>query len=84
MARYKHPRNLGVDDPAQFAVDLDGEHVALDPDGCFESADEDAVETLARAHDVSVSELRVDETCEVVKNDGDVCGRDLPCRFHSE
>lgn len=24
------------------------------------------------------------ETCQVVKQDGEVCGRDLPCRFHSE
>jgi hypothetical protein len=22
------------------------------------------------------------DTCQVVKNDGEVCGRDRPCRFH--
>lgn len=24
------------------------------------------------------------ETCDAVKSDGDVCGRDLPCPYHSE
>lgn len=24
------------------------------------------------------------ETCDVVKNDGEVCGRELPCPYHSE
>jgi hypothetical protein len=24
------------------------------------------------------------ETCEVVKNDGEVCGRELPCPYHSD
>lgn len=23
------------------------------------------------------------ETCTVVKQDGDICGRELPCRYHS-
>lgn len=23
-----------------------------------------------------------DDTCQVVKTDGEVCGRDRPCRFH--
>jgi hypothetical protein len=27
---------------------------------------------------------RVTETCDHVKDDGDVCGRDLPCRYHSD
>jgi hypothetical protein len=22
------------------------------------------------------------ETCETVKSDGEVCGRDLPCQYH--
>lgn len=26
----------------------------------------------------------VDETCNVEKSDGEVCGRDLPCQYHSE
>ena len=24
------------------------------------------------------------ETCDAVKSDGEVCGRELPCRFHSD
>lgn len=24
------------------------------------------------------------ETCGVIKADGDVCGRELPCRFHTD
>jgi len=33
MPRYRHPRTLGRDDPAQFAVDLGGDRVTLDADG---------------------------------------------------
>jgi len=24
------------------------------------------------------------ETCTVVKNDGEVCGRELPCQYHGD
>lgn len=24
------------------------------------------------------------DTCEVEKSDGEICGRELPCRYHSE
>jgi len=24
------------------------------------------------------------ETCDIVKSDGDVCGRELPCPYHSD
>jgi hypothetical protein len=24
------------------------------------------------------------DTCDAVKNDGDVCGRELPCPYHSD
>lgn len=27
---------------------------------------------------------RAGETCTVEKSDGEVCGRELPCRFHSD
>lgn len=84
MPRYKHPRNVGVDDPARFAVDVGGEHVPVDSDGCFETDDEAEVRAIAQAHGMTVDELRVDGTCEVVKADGDVCGRELPCPYHSE
>ena len=27
---------------------------------------------------------RLEKTCQTVQSDGDVCGRELPCRYHSE
>lgn len=27
---------------------------------------------------------RATQTCDEVKDDGEVCGRDLPCRYHSD
>jgi hypothetical protein len=60
MARYKHPRAIGVDDPAEFAVDVGGEHVPVDSDGCFETDDETAVRAIAQANGLSVDDLRVD------------------------
>jgi len=86
MPRYRHPRTLGRDDPAQFAVDLGGDRVTLDADGCFETDDRGAVERLADAHDCDVADLRVDtaDTCDTVKSDGEVCGRDRPCPYHDD
>lgn len=83
MPRYRHPR-VDADDPVSFAVDLGGETVVLDAEGCFESDDTAAVERLAAAYDTTVDAMRVSGTCEVVKSDGEVCGRDLPCPYHSE
>ena len=85
MPRYRHPR-VDADDPARFAVQLGDEQVVLDSDGCFESEDDRAVERLADAYGTTPEDMRVDdgETCEVVKADGDVCGRELPCPYHSE
>jgi len=82
VTRYKHPRALGREDPPQFAVDLNGERVVLDSAGCFETDNDRAVEQLAAAYNVAVSDLRVEETCDVVKGDGEVCGRERPCRYH--
>lgn len=42
------------------------------------------VQALAAAYDVEPSALRPVATCEVVKADGDVCGRELPCAYHSD
>jgi hypothetical protein len=39
-----------------------------DRDGCDHCADEEAEP----------------DTCETVMSDGEVCGRDLPCPYHSE
>lgn len=82
MTRYRHPRALGVDDPPQFAVDIGGTHIDLDADGCFETDNEAAVQAIADANGVTLDELRVRDTCDVVKSDGDVCGRERPCAYH--
>lgn len=56
------------------------------------------VETFAAVHDVTFDEdgavVREDsteddadaeaETCQEVTGDGDVCGRELPCQYHSD
>ena len=34
--------------------------------------------------DADEDDVEAAGTCDTVKNDGDVCGRDLPCSYHSE
>jgi len=59
---------------------------------------EASARALASAYDEDVAALRVGEgtdadsgqteadtdTCQTVKSDGEVCGRELPCPYHSE
>lgn len=33
--------------------------------------------------DAADEDLEEPETCQVVKADGEICGRTLPCRYHS-
>ena len=90
---YRHPRTL-ADVPGQppASVDLQGETVPVDRSGdtaTFTTADGSAVEAFARAYGVTADDLVTDEggergTCDVVKSDGEVCGRPLPCQYHSE
>lgn len=88
MTRIQHPRALEGDPPG-VAIDVDGEHVAPDEEGVYELP-EDAegwLERFAAANDADAEELVVEAdsgTCQVVKNDGEVCGRDLPCSYHSD
>lgn len=46
------------------------------------------VRALADAYDVAAARVRAGddtaETCDTVKADGEVCGRELPCPYHSE
>jgi len=80
MPRYRHPR-LGPDDDARFAVDLGGETVVLDGDGCFKSDDRAAVEALADAYDTTPAEMRVDGSddyeCGADLGDGETCSRSV-------
>lgn len=86
MAEYRHPRAMDdVEGTVPAAVGLHGEHVPIDEDGAFTSENETAVRALASAYDLTLADLRVgdsSDTCEVVKNDGDVCGRERPCSYH--
>lgn len=79
--RLKHPRGL-----AGITVDVAGEHVMTDADGTFAVPDDARgwAEDYAAANGTTVDALRVTETCDTVKTDGEVCGRELPCPYHSE
>lgn len=91
-----HPRadDDDVGPPPSF-VDVNGERVPVADDGTFEIDDEYWLDDFAAAHDCSAEDLVVDEdadqpagdepeTCDVVKSDGEVCGRSLPCQYHTE
>jgi hypothetical protein len=84
MPTVRHPRAL--DDVAGHpaaAVTVRGESYPIE-DGQVTLPTESDVRALADAHGVAVSALRVTETCEVVKSDGEVCGRERPCPYHDD
>lgn len=66
----------------EYSVDDDG---AIDcPDGVVDDLREhyaDRYEWYEPDDDESPESA---VTCDVVKNDGEVCGRDLPCSYHSD
>jgi|GEM_PF-5910796 len=85
--RVEHPADVP---PA--AVDVDGDTRPVDADGTFE-ADAGWLQAFAQRHGVDPDEILLEdepppddvaETCDTVKADGDVCGRELPCPYHSE
>lgn len=88
MPRYQHPRvDPDADGAPGFSVSLGGATVPLNDDGTFETDDTAAVAALARSYGTDADSIRVDEppgTCDVVKTDGEVCGRELPCPYHSD
>lgn len=53
----------------------------FDP-GDVRDVDEDLGEYLEDHDDFEVVEETA--TCEIVKDDGEVCGRELPCPYHSD
>lgn len=77
------------------AVDYGDGYALVGDDGIFEVPD-DAESWLRRwcdANGYDREAVVVDGdgadagdagTCQEVKNDGEVCGRDLPCQYHSE
>jgi len=87
VPEYRHPRardDVAGHPPA--SVTLPTGNVAV-TDGTFEASAE-AAGRIAAAYDLSLAALRVGDTdatadtCETVKADGDVCGRELPCPYH--
>jgi len=77
--RIRHPR------AADVAIDVNGETVVPDADGVYDIGDASAwLQRYAAANDTTPDALLVAETCDVVKSDGAVCGRELPCPYHSD
>lgn len=81
--RLVHPSALGEDGVADDYVDVNGDLVPIDDDGTFD-APAGWAEAFAARYDRDLEELHVAETCETIKSDGEVCGRDLPCPYHSD
>lgn len=92
--RVTHPRALDeIAGRPPSRVDVRGTSVPVDDDGTFETDDVAWVRQFAAAHGVAPDNIIVDQegpppddsdTCQVVKTDGEVCGRELPCPYHSD
>jgi hypothetical protein len=77
--KIRHPRDAGI------AIDVRGEHVVPDENGHYDIGDAERwLDQYAAANDCNPEALIVAETCDTVKADGEVCGRELPCPYHSE
>lgn len=80
----RHPRSLDGDPPG-IAIDVRGETVLPDEAGHYDIGHRGRwLKRYADSYDVDPEDLIVPETCDTVKSDGEVCGRDLPCPYHSE
>jgi hypothetical protein len=74
-------------DASPAAVTVGTGSYAVDSDGridCPAEDEERVARVLARAYGVRPDALIVTETCKSVKTDGEVCGRELPCPYHTE
>lgn len=74
-------------DASPAAVTVGATTYTVDSAGVIDCppADEDRVaDVLAAVYDCETDRLLAAETCDTVKSDGEVCGRDLPCPYHSE
>lgn len=84
-----HPRALddvGGRPPA--AVDVHGEMAPVEDGTVAVPDDAEAwVRAFAARHGVDPEAIVAGEeadTCQAVTNDGEVCGRELPCQYHSD
>jgi hypothetical protein len=85
MPTVRHPRTRDdVPGTVPARVTVQGDTFAVD-DGSVTMPTDAHVRALAAAYDLQVSDLQdTAGTCDVVKADGEVCGRELPCSYHSE
>jgi hypothetical protein len=95
--RIRHPRSLDGDAPG-IAIDVRGETVLPDEAGHYDIGDHERwLNRYADSYDVDPEDLVVGDTddtdtqvddqpdtCDTVKADGEVCGRELPCPYHSD
>lgn len=95
-----HPYALDDDaGPAPSHVDVGGRRVPVEGDGTFIVDADDAeswLQSFAAAYDATADDLVVDQdadqadqdagpdTCDTELTDGGICGRELPCPYHSE
>jgi mRNA-degrading endonuclease toxin of MazEF toxin-antitoxin module len=85
MPEVSHP--AADRDASPAAVTVGTTTYAVDSDGIVQCPDDTAAsvaDRLADAHGVAADALLTQATCQAVKDDGEVCGRELPCRYHSE
>jgi len=81
----RHPQADRDAAPAAVTVGTTTYPVASDGRIDCPAGDEGRVaRVLARAYGVRPDALIVTETCNTVKTDGEVCGRELPCPYHTE
>lgn len=92
MVTVRDPKaDPDADGYSDAAVDVNGELVPIE-NGTF-TAPRSWVDGYAEREGVAVEDVLADGdddadnepgTCDTVKSDGEVCGRDLPCPYHSE
>ena len=88
---YRHPRALDAVAGTPPSVTYAGSSRYPVRDGVVVGLTERDAEALAAEYGVAVADLTTEgdtddavETCDTVKADGDVCGRELPCPYHSD
>jgi hypothetical protein len=82
MPTVRHPRDRDdVTGHLPARVTVNGESYAVE-DGRVDLPTDADVRALAAAYGLTPTDLSDTKTCEVVKSDGDVCGRERPCAYH--
>ena len=81
--RVEHPRAGDGPGAPPATVDVNGESASVDADGTFAVPDDAHgwLERFAAAYDTTPDAIAV---CDEVNSDGEVCGRELPCPYHSD